>query len=57
MRVRRRRNEEDREEEESMGINVRIRMANHKGLSFKKKKVDGEGGEGRVARVPAEAVR
>ena len=35
--------EEGREEEENMGSSGRIRMANHKGLSFKKKKVDGEG--------------
>ena len=39
-------NEEDREEEENIGFNVRMRMANLKGLSFKKKKIDGEGKEG-----------
>lgn len=33
-------NEEDREDEENIGFNVRMRMANLKGLSFKKKKVD-----------------
>ena len=37
--------EEDREDEENIGFNVRMRMANLKGLSFKKKKVDGEGKE------------
>ena len=38
--------DEDREDEENIGFNVRMRMANLKGLSFKKKKVDGEGKEG-----------
>ena len=37
--------EDDREDEENIGFNVRMRMANLKGLSFKKKKVDGEGKE------------
>ena len=39
-------NEEDGEDEENIGFNVRMRMANLKGLSFKKKVVDGEGKEG-----------